>query len=237
MAETQHLEAGADRAGQLEYRELRVELRADREGGGIVMEIPYDRETVIGGYFREVIRPGAFRRSIAERRKVVAWYQHGEGGQLPLGTTTASPATLDLQDGQERLVAVAHPPDRPWVEDLRAAVERGEVDGASFSFSVPPGGAVWRWSESDDELPLRELVDVDLWDVSPVVFPAYSGSSTALRSGYRTPEDVLRASQPAGDQAAASDTTNEQPGQAVDVLRCQLEMIELEALNPHLSKE
>ena len=43
------------------------------------------------------------------------------------------------------------------------------------------------WTVRDGILPLRELEDVDLFDVSPVTYPAYEATSVGLRSA----EDIF----------------------------------------------
>lgn len=158
-----------------------LELRDDRLGQPPVIAgyaAIYDVETVIGGLFREVVRPGAFDRAIRDGADVVAWYAHGDGGQLPLGASYAGTLRLSL-DGYGLLYEIT-PPDTPGARAVIEAIRRGEVRGSSFAFSVPPGGD--RWVEAPGELPLRELLDVDLWDVSPVVWPAYDQTTVSVRS-------------------------------------------------------
>ena len=212
---------GPDKAvPKSERRFIKVELRAE-ESGEIVMRIPYDVETDLG-YFREVIRPGFFKAAIDEGHDVVAWYQHGEGAPLPLGRTTAK--TLVLREKDNGLEAVATPPDRPWVDDVRASIERGDVNGASFAFGDP----VQRWTEEPDVLPLRELLSAVIWDVSPVVFPAYPQTDSALRDDTERVFREYRAKNPEAGQAAA-EGGDEDPGQAVEVLQRQTELHELNA--------
>ena len=68
--------------------------------------------------------------------------------------------------------------------DVVEHIARGDVDGSSFTFTIPAGGD--KWTRTTDEegrvLEVRELLDVDLFDVSPVVFPAYEGTSVSMRS-------------------------------------------------------
>ena len=48
----------------------------------------------------------------------------------------------------------------------------------SFAFQVL--GEMWE--ENEDELPLRTLNKLRLFDVSPVTFPAYEGTDIGVRS-------------------------------------------------------
>jgi HK97 family phage prohead protease len=161
-----------------ERRYLKCPLELRQEGDGplrIEMFIPYDVETDVF-WFREVIRPGFFARALTEDQDVVAWYQHGEGGRLPLGRVSSG--NLTLTESPAGLRAIATPPERPWVADLVESVRRGDVNGASFAFSPTRE----RWTEEEGKPPLRELLDGEIWDVSPVVFPAYPSTFTDLRN-------------------------------------------------------
>ncbi len=73
-------------------------------------------------------------------------------------------------------------PATSYAADLRALVERGDLDGASFGFV--PGTSRLERAEAGTirwHTAVRQLVDV-----SPVTFPAYAGASTALRSRTHT---------------------------------------------------
>jgi hypothetical protein len=208
----------------IERRFLEAEIRAEEENGRrrIRMSIPYNVETEIL-WFREIIRPGAFAEAIKNREDVVAWYQHGEGGALPLGRTTAG--TLELRDTNQGLLAEATPPDRPWVEDLVVSIERAEINGASFAFSDTKE----RWTEEPDEKPLREILATALWDISPVVFPAYPTTHTQVRSSAERVFRTYRESRHTlGDQGVAGTNDNPELVQGVEIHRRRLELVELE---------
>ena len=51
-----------------------------------------------------------------------------------------------------------------------SSIKRGDVNQMSFGFTVRDDK--W-WQEENTGEPLRELRDVDLFDVSPVTYPAY----------------------------------------------------------------
>lgn len=54
------------------------------------------------------------------------------------------------------------------------------IDGASFMFTVAPGGETW---EMQDGVPLRRVREIDeLMDVGPVTFPAYPQASASARN-------------------------------------------------------
>jgi HK97 family phage prohead protease len=202
--------------------DLEIRAHGDEDVPRILMRIPYNVETEVL-WFREVIRPGAFAKAIGEAQDVVAWYQHGAGGALPLGRTTAG--TLELRDTPTGLEAEARPPDRPWVQDLIAAINRREINGSSFAF----GDTRERWTEEPDEIPLREILETSLWDVSPVVFPAYPNTDAQVRSSAELVFQTY--SKNRIDLAVQGDReTNVNRGsvQGVEILRRRLELVELE---------
>jgi hypothetical protein len=58
-------------------------------------------------------------------------------------------------------------------------IARGDVDGCSFAFKVPPGGDSW---QDGLTCPVRTVSDLDLFDCGPVTYPAYPATSVAARN-------------------------------------------------------
>ena len=82
------------------------------------------------GGFRETIAPGAFAERPRRRRALPAQSRPGRSlGRDPLGT-------LRLADEQRGLRFECDLPDSPLGENVREAVDRGDIDGASFRFEV-----------------------------------------------------------------------------------------------------
>jgi len=223
--EPPELARGQEALVERRFAEADIEVRApvgDEDRRRITMRIPYGVETEVF-WFREVIRPGAFRKPIEENQDVVAWYQHGEGGALPLGRTTAG--TLKLRDTSDALEATAFPPNRPWVDDLVVSIQRREVNGASFAF----GDTTERWTEEPGEMPLREILETSLWDISPVVFPAYPNTDADVRSSAKVVFQTYTNNRLAfGGQGAGEDNDNDGSVQGVEIHRRRLELVELE---------
>lgn len=121
--------------------------------------------------FEETIRPGAFSRALREKQDVVALFNHDSNKIL--GRTASG--TLQLREDSTGLYFRVELSNSPTASDVLEAVRRGDIRGASFGFAARQD----RWNASRTE---RELLDVDLFDVSPVVFPAYSSTSVAARS-------------------------------------------------------
>lgn len=186
---------------------VRVERRA-AEGGAagepaiVGHAAVFDVWTTLydGKYFRwrELIRPGAFKNAIAEKQDVRALFNHDSN--FILGRTKSG--TLTLEEDKVGLLTRTSPPDTQTVRDMvLTPMERGDVDGMSFAFSVRDGDTktvtdnkdgsrvtetagqrVTQRYEGDCYVEEREILDADLFDVSPVVYPAYDGTDVAFRS-------------------------------------------------------
>jgi HK97 family phage prohead protease len=136
----------------------------------------FNQEAVIGGYFREVIMPGAFAGAVS-RDDVRAQFNHDSN--LVLGRTSAG--TLRLREDDHGLAYEIDPPDTSYARDLMVSVARGDVSQSSFMFDVV--GEEWEYPTSTSgQLPLRKITNVALYDVAPVTFPAYAGTSVSARA-------------------------------------------------------
>ena len=123
-----------------------------------------------GRSFTEVIKRGSFRTAIESKADVVATFNHD--WNRPLGRTASS--TLRLHEDERGLAFELDLPDH--AADVREMVARGDVRGASFTFTPRRGGEVWDGS-------LRTLTDLYLYEIgAAVVMPAYSATSIGLRS-------------------------------------------------------
>jgi uncharacterized protein len=134
----------------------------------------FNSETKLGS-FSEVIRRGAFASSLETRANVRALWHHQSDALL--GTTRGG--TLKLQEDNYGLRFELALPDTTHGRDLAVLVERGDVSGCSFGFRVADGGE--RWEERGGQF-VRELLNVDLHEITLTHDPAYQDTSVALRS-------------------------------------------------------
>lgn len=134
----------------------------------------FNSEAVLGD-FSEVIRQGAFAKSLATGSNIRALYQHQ--GDALLGTTRGG--TLQLREDAKGLAFELALPDTTHGKDLAILVGRGDVAGCSFGFRVAPGGD--RWEQRGGKL-VRELIDVELVEITLTSDPAYLDTSVAMRS-------------------------------------------------------
>jgi HK97 family phage prohead protease len=121
--------------------------------------------------FRERILPGAFKKSIdADVRALV-----GHDPSQIIGRTKSG--TLILREDDHGLYAEIDPPNTHPGRDIVESIKRGDIDGMSIGFQVVKD----KWSHEDKEQ-IRELHEVELFDVSPVTFPAYMQTEVFVRS-------------------------------------------------------
>ncbi len=134
--------------------------------------------TDIGGWFKESIRPGAFSKTIKEN-DIRALMNHNEN--YVLGRNKAG--TLRLKEDSKGLAVEIDPVPATWANDLMTSMKRGDVNQMSFGFQVNK-------AEADYEKDERVLIDVTLFDVSIVTFPAYPTTSAEVRAAFEHKEPL-----------------------------------------------
>jgi len=155
----------------------RAELRLDSEGEartirGYAAVFDSMSQPLMG--FREIIRRGAFRKTIKDGDIRALW---NHDPNYVLGRKSAR--TLRIEEDEKGLSTRIFPPDATWARDLMTSIERGDVTQMSFGFRVVKDN----WLPAgQDGLPVRELLSVQLFDVSPVTFPAYTQTEVHVRA-------------------------------------------------------
>jgi len=159
-----------------------VSFRAEPSDDGLTLEgygAVFNAETVIDsweGQFTERIAPGAFKRTLGIRTPVLQ-FDHGQHpliGSLPIGTIRS------IREDSHGLKVRARLADNWLVEPVRDAIRDGAITGMSFRFRVL--GEKWEESTERGGLPTRTITEVELFEVGPVVFPAYEQTSVGVRS-------------------------------------------------------
>lgn len=142
------------------------------EGYAAVFDAPSED---LGG-FVEYVRSGAFRRSLQSNRiDPLALVHHMP--HLVLGRRSAG--TLQLAEDSRGLHFRVDLPDTTTARDIAVSVERGDIRGASFAFTVAENGD--RWNVDDDRV-TRDLLDVDLHEITITATPAYPDTEVARRA-------------------------------------------------------
>jgi len=157
-------------------RELRMDGEADGhlwvEGYASVTEEPYD---VAGGPpwgWTEVIARGAFAKALEERDDV-RFLENHEG--RPLARTKSGTMTLS-EDSVGLLVRAGLDLRSTQVQEIRYAMERGDMDEMSFAFRATRQ----EWNEDYTE---RRITEARLFDVSIVTYPANPATHIQINSG------------------------------------------------------
>lgn len=176
----------------LERRYAQISLRAAGDGANPVIEgeaAVFNVETVIGNYFREIIRYGAFTRVLSEQPDVIGAFNHDWA--FVLGRTTAGTLRLEQTATGLRYSIDVNPND-PHAMSVYEKVKRGDVSQSSFAFTVR--SEAWTKPGKDSEmLALREVLEVEqLFDVGPVPFAAYPEASAQARSKAVEVSDSLQ---------------------------------------------
>jgi len=159
--------------GSIEYR------ASEGEDPKIGMFTPYHRWSVEMYGFREQLAPGVFARSLknskgAKRSDVVALWNHDPAWVLG----RQSNRTLTFTDGEDGLRSEATLDGEDAMHrHFARRVERRDVQGSSFGFETVKD----EWVYNEDGTAERTLLEVKLFDVSPVTYPAYPDSEAEKR--------------------------------------------------------
>jgi uncharacterized protein len=155
--------------------------------GGVKLEKDQDGKKYLSGYailfnsesrdmggFTEIISPTALDG--ANMKDVVGLWNH-DSNQL-LGRTKSG--TLKLEKDDRGLYYRIKLPRTQLGKDIQELVERGDITGSSFAFTIKEDGQKW---ENRDGKRIRTITKFDtIFDVSAVLTPAYDDTSIALRS-------------------------------------------------------
>ena len=163
-----------------ERRTLVVPLECREDGEEVRLEgyaAVFNKSTQIGGDlwgWSETIQKGAFAATIKDD-DIRALFNH-DSNQV-LGRNTAE--TLTLSEDRKGLKVTITPPATTVARDVVELIKRGDVSGMSFSFRTTR--EEWQEPTKKGDLPKRTLLEVKLFDVGPVTFPAYPTTSIAAR--------------------------------------------------------
>ena len=174
-------DAGGDMGYNRKANPKTLEVRTSR---AIVVDDESDLPTIVGyasvfdsesrdlGQFKEIIKPGAFDRALVEEHDVRALVDHDP--KMILGRSKSG--TLRMLVDEVGLRVEIDPPDTSVGRDTIESIRRGDLDSMSFGFVVRND----HWREEEGQA-IREINDLDLFDVSVVSFPAYEDTSVAVR--------------------------------------------------------
>lgn len=157
-----------------------LEIRAEQDGKvkkvsgyGIV----YDRETHLWGDMYEIIRPGAASKVLASKPDIKCALNHSR--MYLFGRTKSG--TVVITEDKKGVRYEATPPDAQWAKDAMASIERGDIDGSSFTFAVDPEHE--KITKRKDGTYLREIIEISrIGEMGPVTDPAYMDTTAEARA-------------------------------------------------------
>lgn len=167
---------------EVRYLNHPVEVRAGEDGKesrtitGYAMV--FESESLDMG-FTEVIRRGAITEELINNSDVIACWMHNPSWMLARSVNGEGTLKLELDDTGLKYTFEA--PNTSTGNDVLELIKRGDVKGSSFAFVVAPEGD--EWIDRGDGNYIRYINRIaGLYDVSPVVNPAYEGTSVSARS-------------------------------------------------------
>jgi len=169
-----------------------VELRAyktEEEESRMLVEgyaIVFNSESRDLGGFTEVVKEDALDKALERNTDVLALYGHDY--QNVLGRQSAD--TLQLEKDERGIKFTLDLPNTQLGRDVYTLVERGDLKGNSFGFTVEKDS----WDKKGDKV-IRTIEQVrDLFEISIVSLPAYEATELTKRS-YEdfTEDDVMDA--------------------------------------------
>ena len=131
------------------------------------LAIPFNSETVIGDFI-EVVRPGSV--DLRRNTSVALLWSHDQSVIL-----ARAPKTMALTEGPRGISFAADLP--AWASGFVETIQRQDVAGMSFGFSVLED--VWSM-DAEHNMPRREIVRLELFEVSAVGWPAYASTSVSV---------------------------------------------------------
>lgn len=177
--------------------------------------VSQDATPVISGYaavfdtasndigWTEEIDPHAFDSVMANSPDVRALWNHNPDHVL--GRTKSG--TLSLNVDARGLAYSITAPNTTVARDLVVSMRRGDVTQSSFSFWVQRD----QWTDNPDGTVTRRILEFgELYDVSPVTYPAYDAANANVRSLPDTMPVEMRSrfeakAKPAADSRALTD--------------------------------
>lgn len=130
----------------------------------------------------ERIMPGAFDEALKAKNDVRLLFNHDPSWLLARSTSGTLKLTVD---GQGLRYEGSLDPSNPQAATVISAINRGDLTGSSFGFKVKKD----TWTQ-EGSTQVRYVESVELFDVSPVTYPAYQASTTGFRDQNNNEEAI-----------------------------------------------
>ena len=161
----------------MEKRLFNIENRFETKEDGQEVVVGYgsifnSRSENLGGFY-EYISPTAISEETIAKSDTRALINHDQN----LILARQSAGTLKLSIDEKGLKYEFEIPETSYGKDLSINMKNGNINQSSFAFTV----AEDEWSTDEDGNDIRTITSIDrLYDVSPVVYPAYSQADSDL---------------------------------------------------------
>lgn len=131
------------------------------------------------GYFEEVIERGAFDNALNKEYDIRCLFNHE--AELILGRTKANTCNVFVNGNGNLEYTWVPDYENPTHMSVVRSIMRGDITQSSFAFTIKEQ----KWSESTKygTMGKRTITMIeDLYDVSPVTYPAYADTEADARS-------------------------------------------------------
>lgn len=191
----------------LEKRSYSFEVRAEKADGGNIITgrpIVYDSRTDMG-YFDEIIERGALDKTdLTDVRFLV----NHDLSKIPLARSRRnngnSTMQLSIDEFGMGIRVKLDTENNSEAKALYSAVQRGDISGMSFMFSINKQ----EWEDLESDHPTRRIKEIgSVVEVSAVTFPAYDATEINAR-GKEALDSARQAVETARQQRAESVDTD-----------------------------
>ena len=154
----------------------KIEIRAEGDAAPVISGYAalFDTPSKEMGGFYEVCKQGCFTSVATDDVRLLVSHDDDDG---PLARTTSRTLKLTV-DAKGLFFEATLDPSDPDVQRLIPKVRRGDMNQCSFGFFTRKDN----WLNESNGSIKRELLDVELCDVSVVTYAAYPQTSVAVRS-------------------------------------------------------
>lgn len=169
---------------EMEKRSYHFDVRTEKRADGVNTiagsPIVYSSPTDIGGWFREIIEPGALDG--ADLKDVPLLVNHNDM-MIPVARSRRNNANstmrLIVTDRGLDIEADLDTERNETARALYSAIERTDITGMSFMFRIKDE----RWEDLDTDYPTRHIEKFEaIGEVSAVTHPAYEATAIYARS-------------------------------------------------------
>ena len=128
----------------------------------------------LGGFY-EFISPSAITQETIDKSDIRALINHDQN--LVLARSTSG--TLKVEVDEKGMRYSFDIPQTSYGKDLAINMKNGNISQSSFAFTIARDGDNWTTDEEGNDI--RTITKIErLYDVSPVVYPAYSQAESDL---------------------------------------------------------